>query len=178
METVSLTLGNSCITGSALTACTCGRIAGSRRAVCVCQSIVKPKNRHGMENLVSKGILMCRQRFISALYVATSFIRGFLMTCYSRRPCNYYPVLVLSATVVPSTYYSVVCSSVYYHVFTKHCSFVPGTTMILGSTPSELRSRIEPHWNEILQRLHVPPSNKEATLAEKILYALCRLKEE
>jgi len=50
--------------------------------------------------------------------------------------------------------------------------------MILGSTPSELRSRIETHWNEILQRLHVPLSNKEATLAEKILYALRRLKED
>ena len=49
---------------------------------------------------------------------------------------------------------------------------------ILGSTSSELRLRIETHWNEILHRLHVPPSNKEATLAEKILYVLCRLKED
>lgn len=48
---------------------------------------------------------------------------------------------------------------------------------ILGSTPSELRSRIETHWNEILQKLRVPPSNKAATLAEKILYVLRRLRE-
>ena len=48
---------------------------------------------------------------------------------------------------------------------------------VQGPTPTEVLSQIEDHWNEILKKLRVSPSNKGTTLEERISYVLQKLKK-